>query len=103
TDRTRPFRFKIYATGSDVEVQSSEDDGWKSAKVIERWESLHHSRLDGRSSAYDEWFGPKRIRAMVAGRWLGQWKNDLAETGPETLVLQAAHEDQITGTWSGDV
>lgn len=103
TDRLRPFRFDRYPTGATVEVQDSSNDRWHSAKVLENWESLHLCRYDGYSSAYDEWFGPSRVRASVAGSWSGQWKNTLDEGGPETLVLLQSRDERLSGTWSGDV
>jgi hypothetical protein len=101
-DYVRPFTFARFAVGSPVEVQDSSDRRWHSAKVLETWESLHLCHNDDRSASYDEWFGPSRIRAGLEGEWSGLWKNDLGQSGPETLVLEADGES-LTGLWSGDV
>ena len=101
-DHLRRFEFKSFPIGAAVDVQDSSDDQWHSAKVLESWESLHLCRNDDRSSAYDEWFGPSRMRASPVGTWSGKWKNDLGESGPESLVLHAEGE-RLRGTWSGNV
>jgi hypothetical protein len=102
-ERIRAFEFKPYPVGFSVEVQDSSEDAWHSARALNHWKSLHWCRYDGRSSIYDEWFGPNRIRAGLAGSWSGTWKNDLKESGPETLNLHLDEGDQIRGTWSGNV
>ncbi len=101
-DHLRRFEFQRFPVGAAVDVQDSSDDQWHSAKVLESWESLHLCRNDDRSSAYDEWFGPSRMRASPVGTWSGKWRNDLDESGPESLVLQA-EGDRLGGTWSGNV
>ena len=101
-DAVRPFGFQHFPIGMPVEVQDSSDHRWHSAKVLENWESLHLCRNDDRSSAYDEWFGPSRTRASLAGSWSGTWKNNLGESGPESLVLRT-EGDILSGLWSGDV
>ena len=40
--------------------------------------------------------------ASPVGTWSGKWKNDLGESGPESLVLQA-EGNRLGGTWSGNV
>jgi len=37
-------------------------DKWHQAKVLETFDSLCLCRIHGKSSEYDEWFGPDRIR-----------------------------------------
>jgi hypothetical protein len=102
SDDLRRFEFARFPIGTAVDVQDSSDRQWHSAKVLKTWESLHLCRNDDRSSAYDEWFGPSRIRISPAGAWSGKWRNDLGESGPESLALQAEGE-LFFGTWSGDV
>ncbi len=61
-ERTRPFRPAQYEDGAAVMVKSSSKK-WYPARVKGRFESLHLCSYDGWSEAYDEWFGPSRIRA----------------------------------------
>ncbi len=60
-DRTRPFRPEQHAVGTPVEVQAS-NKSWYPGIVKQHFESLHLCGYDGWSDAYDEWFGPSRIR-----------------------------------------
>lgn len=59
---TRAPVYPQFKVGSKVEVQRSGGEEWHPATVVENWESLHLCRCDGLTAAYDEWFGPSRIR-----------------------------------------
>lgn len=60
--RMRGVVFEQFWNGAPVEVQSSADDEWYPAHVLENWESLHFCHYDDYGPEYDEWFGPSRIR-----------------------------------------
>jgi hypothetical protein len=101
--QTRPFEFPRYPVGATVEVLDSHHNGWHAARVLERSDSLHLCRGEGRSSAYDEWFGPSRIRASAVGSWRGVWRNNLNESGPDSLDVGLDQAGRLQGTWSGEI
>lgn len=99
----RPFHFRSFPKQAAVEVLSTSDDNWHPALVLDTWDSLAFCRYDRLSPAYDEWFGPSRLRAALAGNWTGVWRNSLDESGDDSLVIQTGKDDAITGTWSGNI
>jgi hypothetical protein len=64
--RIRGVDFERFWIGAPVEVQSSADNDWYPARVLESWESLHFCRYDDYGPEYDEWFGPSRIRRKAS-------------------------------------
>ncbi len=69
-DLVRPAAPRTYAVGEAVEIASSAK-AWYPGKVKARFESLYLCSYDGWSPAYDEWFGPSRMRPLVAGGAVG--------------------------------
>lgn len=99
-DRVRPFEALAYEAGDAVEVESG--GKWWPARVKARFDNLHWCSLDGRDPAYDEWFGPDRLRSW-AGTWEGTWENSVQERGKDTLELTEDAQGNLQGTWTGSV
>jgi hypothetical protein len=113
-NQVRPFRFNHFQKDARVQVQGASSEKWSPATVMGSWESMHLCRFDDSSAAYDEWVGPSRIRgdrdiraagnsSNMTGKWVGYWKNNLDETGEDSLVIQEDAQGNMKGTWSGDV
>lgn len=64
-DLVRPAAPRTYTVGEAVEIASSAK-AWYPGKVKARFESLYLCSYDGWSPAYDEWFGPSRMRPLAA-------------------------------------
>lgn len=93
-------RFPI---GSNVELQGGSDRKWYPGVVLNTGELLHYCRYEGYAPAYNEWFGPSRIRPSFEGRWIGKWQNDVGEAGKDALTLRAKDPEHLTGTWAGTI
>ena len=60
----RPHQFTRFEPGQAVEIKGSSSGKWFPGRVLAAWRSMHLCRYDGYSEAYDEWFGPSRIREL---------------------------------------
>lgn len=101
--QVRSPAWERFPVGSRVELQGGSDRKWYPGVVLNTWESLHYCRYEGYAPAYNEWFGPSRIRPSFDGRWIGKWQNDVGEAGKDALVLRATDAEHLTGTWSGTI
>ncbi len=102
-DQVWPRAFERFPAGTRLELQGGSDRKWYPGVVVKTWESLHYCRYDGYGPAYNEWFGPSRIRPSFDGSWVGRWANDVGQAGKDTLVLRSGDSDLLTGTWSGNI
>jgi hypothetical protein len=40
---------------------------------------------------------------VFSGRWKGEWRNSLGESGPDSLVLKEHDNGLVKGLWTGEV
>lgn len=60
-DEIRDYEYPTYHVGAEVEIRDRSGK-WSPGKVLAVFDSMHECRFEGKSSAYDEWMSPGRIR-----------------------------------------
>ena len=63
-EKIREFTFTEYEKGTEVEIRDATGK-WVPGTVIDSFESMHECHYEGKSTAYDEWMSPSRIRKPV--------------------------------------
>lgn len=63
-EKIREFTFTEYEKGAEVEIRDATGK-WVPGTVIDSFESMHECHYEGKSTAYDEWMSPSRIRKPV--------------------------------------
>ena len=63
-ERVRTPQYASFEPGAKVELEASASGKWYPGVVLRAWRDMHLARWHGwPSQAYDEWFGPSRIRS----------------------------------------
>lgn len=62
-DDIREYEYATYDEGEEVEIRNA-DGKWLPGKVIDSFEHMHECSYDGKSSLYNEWMSPSRIRPI---------------------------------------